>query len=111
MTYLCSYIIILLLVIEFSVLFTQHENSNPDVILEEPVLLWYGSSSLASYVLRQVNNGRGLLFAQLTTARIFTLSRPRSSNPEMALYVGVACSRRRDLFKLCPHRHFILTSG
>ena len=29
----------------------------------------------------------------------------------MALYVGVACSRRRDLFKLCPHRRFTFTSG
>ena len=29
----------------------------------------------------------------------------------MALYVGVACSRRRDLFKFCPHRRFTFTSG
>ena len=60
--------------------------------------------SLAALALWPVN-GRGLLFAPLH------LPRPGSSNPGMALYVGVACSRRRDLFKLCPHRRFTFTSG
>ena len=49
--------------------------------------------SLAALALWPVN-GRGLSFATLHLPRL------GGSNPGMALYVGVACSRRRDLFHI-----------